>query len=547
MSDVCLIYELAQNGSLDNFWKDDEGRVRLSAGKTRIKIAYQVAKVLRYMHEGLDWEAVCFHRDIKSATICLNAQFDALVIDCGLSKYIVDGQESMSSAGTKGYICPSYNEGDIVEFESACDVFSFGVFLCELLTGTVSLQGQHHYTIYGRKSMKSRELIDDVDALVDWSDEEIKRELVVLALRCMKTQPEDRPSISEVVEMLEKLHFMCDTEELDVAFTAQPTQTTPTGDDAGGKKCRTCGVRRRHFLQCGGSGCHIHCSSCLEEDLKKSLKRRVSHKFTCLKQGCNSPAFEVMEVVNLISPNVWQTFLFTHHLQPIHKKIDSSIGIQNDTKQKMDYSIGIQKGTNQRIDTSLRIQAQLCSNGGNKCPRRFLLVPADKAKNPLLHPREWAKNLKSDKFYLYFVCSHSNAIVSDDARFSMRCTPENLRKIAPAWNVSLFLLGKAAGVYGFHTELDAFRLNEMDEWVTNLLEPKTRDVLQRARNANNVLDDAEVQTLVGEAFSLVAEKASESIKWQNELREAFDFERKEATYIKPAFTTLDRYTQWRDS
>ena len=54
LSSTCLVYELATNGSLDVFWGSKLGRERLSSAEVRTRIAYEVATVLRYMHEGLD-------------------------------------------------------------------------------------------------------------------------------------------------------------------------------------------------------------------------------------------------------------------------------------------------------------------------------------------------------------------------------------------------------------------------------------------------------------------------------------------------------------
>ena len=102
LQNTCLIYELATNGSLDKFWKDELGRERLSDPKVRVRIAFDVAAVLRYMHEGLDGGAVCYHRDIKSANVCLSSDFSVRVVDCGLSKYVTEPRGSFSSAGPTG-------------------------------------------------------------------------------------------------------------------------------------------------------------------------------------------------------------------------------------------------------------------------------------------------------------------------------------------------------------------------------------------------------------------------------------------------------------
>ncbi len=70
LRNTCLLYELATNGSLDNFWSSEKGehlleRERLSDAKTRARIALEVATALRYLHDGLEGGNKCFHRDIK--------------------------------------------------------------------------------------------------------------------------------------------------------------------------------------------------------------------------------------------------------------------------------------------------------------------------------------------------------------------------------------------------------------------------------------------------------------------------------------------------
>ena len=513
---MCLIYELASNGSLDVFWKDDEGRMRLSNPTTRIKIAHQVATVLRYMHEGLDQGLgrvdVCYHRDIKSGNICLRADFTALVIDCGLSKYVIESEESFSSAGvmgTKGYICPEYNEDDTT-FVSACDVFSFGVFLCELITGKTSVLRAQHSSVYETK--KSRKLIDDIDQAVDWQEEIVDR-FVALASACIKPTTSERPPISEVVKELQDLLAM-----------SEPSDKPEPSGSAGPfeAKCRTCGVTGSDSIQCsGGTHQHIHCSRCMEGNLKQSFATVQPHVFRCLKEGCDSQGFRDDEVMELISTNAWNTFLYHRHFEQVLNQFDK---------------------TNDRIDTSLKLQAQLCAGNGLRCPRLFILVEAEKPD--LSHPREWVKNQKSVKLYLYFVCSHSNEVVSEEAKIKLRCTRDWLKKIAPALNLSLGLLQIAGGILGKTLPFEKCMLNEMDEWVNDLLEPKAQEILSSVRSGGRALNSSDVQELVGPARSLLAERAAENLTWQSELTEAYDFEKKEATFIKARFQGDGRYQQW---
>ena len=53
-----------------------------------------------------------FHRDIKSANVCLAADLSVRVVDCGLSKYVTELPGSFSSFG------PSGTPGETVSLEN---------------------------------------------------------------------------------------------------------------------------------------------------------------------------------------------------------------------------------------------------------------------------------------------------------------------------------------------------------------------------------------------------------------------------------------------
>ena len=95
-----------------------------------------------------------FHRDIKLNDICLDDNFTAKLIDCGLAKFdVVKGgagvEPNISLAqsllhtqahhvmGTSGYICPEYASG-LTEYRAECDVYSFGVVMLEFMTGSLN-------------------------------------------------------------------------------------------------------------------------------------------------------------------------------------------------------------------------------------------------------------------------------------------------------------------------------------------------------------------------------------------------------------------------
>jgi len=212
LENTCLIYEYARNGSLDRFWASRLGRARLSDAKIRCRIALEVALVLKYMHEGVGENTRCFHRDIKSGNVCLTTDFRVRVIDCGLGKYVTEQPGSFSSggpSGTPGYTCPHYLMGGC-DYESACDIFSVGVLLCDLITGSSSSKKSQHYFRYKTKTTKGRGpttcLVENADECADWEGISLKC-LADLALRCMESIPADRP---DVVDVIRELHQIID-------------------------------------------------------------------------------------------------------------------------------------------------------------------------------------------------------------------------------------------------------------------------------------------------------------------------------------------------
>ena len=113
-------------------------------------------------------------KNIKSSNICLDTNYTAKLIDCGLAKFdvamgggtVVRRNISMAETliintaqfvmGTSGYMCPHYAKG-FVEYQAECDVYSFGVVMLELITG--SLQNTNGDLILMYTTAKSNILV----------------------------------------------------------------------------------------------------------------------------------------------------------------------------------------------------------------------------------------------------------------------------------------------------------------------------------------------------------------------------------------------------
>ncbi|WCJ30665.1 STRUBBELIG-receptor family 3 [Euphorbia peplus] len=203
-----LIYEYCNNGTLQDVLhsSDDELKKNLS-WNTRIRMALGAARALEYLHEVCHPPIV--HRNFKSANILLDEDLDVRVSDCGLAPLISSGSVSQLS----GHLLTAYGYG-APEFETGIytdqsDVFSFGVVMLELLTGRKS----HDRTRNRGEQFLVRWAIPqlhDIDALSKMVDPSLHGQYPAKSLshfadiisRCVQTQPEFRPPMSEVVQDL---------------------------------------------------------------------------------------------------------------------------------------------------------------------------------------------------------------------------------------------------------------------------------------------------------------------------------------------------------
>ncbi|XP_071740706.1 probable serine/threonine-protein kinase PBL23 [Rutidosis leptorrhynchoides] len=76
-----LVYEYASNGSLDRHLSS-----KALTWSRRIKICLDAARGLSYLHDDNGVHQRVLHRDIKSANILLDDEWNAKVADMGLSK-----------------------------------------------------------------------------------------------------------------------------------------------------------------------------------------------------------------------------------------------------------------------------------------------------------------------------------------------------------------------------------------------------------------------------------------------------------------------------
>lgn len=202
-----LIYDYLPNGSLDDFLHergDDEETLNWN---DRLKIALGSARGLAYLHH--DCSPIIVHRDVKSSNILLDENLEPHVSDFGLAKLLVDEDAHVTTvvAGTFGYLAPEYLQSGRATEKS--DVYSFGVLLLELVTGRrptdpYFLAKGLNVVGWLNTLLKENALDDVVDPRCGDADAETVEAVLNIAASCTEPNPDDRPSMNEILQQLEQ-------------------------------------------------------------------------------------------------------------------------------------------------------------------------------------------------------------------------------------------------------------------------------------------------------------------------------------------------------
>eukprot|EP00258_Populus_trichocarpa_P045754 XP_024461773.1 serine/threonine-protein kinase PCRK1 isoform X2 [Populus trichocarpa] len=204
-----LVYEFMPNKSVQDHLSSKFQKVLPWA--TRVKIAQDAARGLAYLHEGMDFQII--FRDVKSSNILLDDQWNAKLSDFGLARLgPSDGLSHVSTAvvGTIGYAAPEYIRTG--RLTSKSDVWSFGVFLYELITGRRPLdrnrpKNEQKLLEWVRPHLsgarKFRLILDP--RLEGKYNIKTAQKLAAVANCCLVRQAKTRPKMSEILEMINKI------------------------------------------------------------------------------------------------------------------------------------------------------------------------------------------------------------------------------------------------------------------------------------------------------------------------------------------------------
>jgi serine/threonine protein kinase len=136
------------------------------------------------------------HRDLKPSNILLNENGHSLIADFGSNLDERMDRTASPDSGTLYYAAPEqFVDG---EATNKVDVFSFGLILCEILTGRRVFH----------EDFSAREIVQAITkGRMPAIPDRVSGSMRTLILKCWSLNPSYRPSFDDILREFEALHF----------------------------------------------------------------------------------------------------------------------------------------------------------------------------------------------------------------------------------------------------------------------------------------------------------------------------------------------------
>ncbi|KAG2370690.1 hypothetical protein C9374_008961 [Naegleria lovaniensis] len=247
-SQLCIVVELGQNGSLEQMIKDiRKGKIKKKF-RDKLKILIGVANGMKYLH-GLQPHYL-IHRDLKPANIILDQSYTPKVCDFGLSRVVSMNTQTNSLTGNVGtllYMSPELileedSETNKLARENATkiDVYSYAIIMYELFFEETPYWNEDsekinyfHHCNSDQKKVKAFNLLYQVAnhekrPLIPFKDHEEMKQwcekfmvhdntsnedvfigvdmYVKLMQQCWSSNPTERPSFERIMHKLTEIY-----------------------------------------------------------------------------------------------------------------------------------------------------------------------------------------------------------------------------------------------------------------------------------------------------------------------------------------------------
>jgi len=202
-----LVYEYMTNGSLERYIYSENPKSALGWEKL-YEIAIGIARGLDYLHRGCNRRII--HFDVKPHNILLDENYCPKIADFGLAKLcnIKESIVSMAGArGTIGFIAAEVFSRSFGVVSTKSDIYSFGMVLLEMVGGRRNVQinannsSQVYFPEWLHDHLSNGGTLETFEVT---STTEVATKMALIGLWCIQMMPESRPSITKVIDMLER-------------------------------------------------------------------------------------------------------------------------------------------------------------------------------------------------------------------------------------------------------------------------------------------------------------------------------------------------------
>ncbi|CAI9787288.1 unnamed protein product [Fraxinus pennsylvanica] len=194
-----LVYQFQENGSLFRLIHGSQNGQLFDWG-SRLSVAARIGEALAFMHEGLKRDGIA-HGNLKSSNILLNNGMEPCISEYGLAE--VNNQD-------QSFLPPNdiiLDKASPVNNAFKADVYGFGVILLELLTGKLVQNNGFDLGQWVNTAIREEWTVEVFDKTLvsEGASEERMVDLLQIALKCINSSPEERPSMREVSAIINSI------------------------------------------------------------------------------------------------------------------------------------------------------------------------------------------------------------------------------------------------------------------------------------------------------------------------------------------------------